>query len=450
MSQAELARQTGRSAGTVAYYLAHAGPGVVTRRRDGVLVDLDRLRSARARLARRRRRCDDVADVLMATWGRPCSGGGFELLVASGNRAPTLADIAAHLGVARSTAQRHLSDLNAQGRLRRCGSRVFLDGPSDAHRPPDGEHLQAAVPEGQQQRAHRAAGRGHGQQPSSEGLSEPLLAEVAQALLETCERLARLVDHLMNGADPRALSRNPRGSIAHIAEARESTESLPEEGFSTSTETVRKLAYSAAKQEALRAGPRGPANEDDPEPAGATSPLTDAELDRALASLMAACRDHGLPDVLDRRGRSELRGLHPDGLTRAAQSIERQVRSGYRMSNPLGILVKAAMEGDDGLFAVPGPASQPADPQQRSRLLLGAATLGRSWAAGGADPHEVRQWAQSAFPQDAEAAAEALDAYVIATTDTPFAADQRPGKCREASSNDTSSQTTPSPIARAI
>ncbi|HEV2811215.1 MAG TPA: winged helix-turn-helix domain-containing protein, partial [Acidimicrobiales bacterium] len=38
MSQAELARQTGRSPGTVAYYLSHAGPGVVTRRRDGVLV----------------------------------------------------------------------------------------------------------------------------------------------------------------------------------------------------------------------------------------------------------------------------------------------------------------------------------------------------------------------------------------------------------------------------
>ena len=409
MSQAELARQTGRSPGTVAYYLAHAGPGVVTRRRDAVLVDLDQLRSARTRLARRRSRRDDVEDALITTWGKRRPDGGFELLT-SQQRAPTLADIAAQLGVARSTAQRHLSDLAAHGRLRRCGSRLFLDdSPSGPPCPSDDrERLQAA--RGAQQRPPNAM-RADRPPETSSGFSEPLLIELAQGLLETCDRLARLTEQLLARADSRAPSRNQREVVAPIAESRESTEHLVEKSFSRTTEKARKLAYSPANSEPLRAGSRGPGAEDELGAAPTASVLTDAELDHALAPLMAACRDHGLPDVLDRRGRGLLRRIPSDGLARAARSIERQVRSGYRMSNPLGILVKAAMEGDDGLFAVPRPTSQRVDPHQRSQFLLGAANLGRTWAAGGAGPDEVAQWAESAFPQDEEAAAEALDAY---------------------------------------
>ena len=412
MTQAELARQTGRSAGTVAYYLAHAGPGVVTRRPDGVLVDLDQLRSARTRLARRRRRRDDVEDVLIATWGTPHPGGGFELLT-SGQRAPTLADMAARLGVARSTAQRHLSDLAAHGRLRRCGARLFLDSPSDAHCPSDDRQRLQTVPEAQQ-RSRSALRAAPGPEPSSEGSAESLLVDVAQGLLETCNRLARLAEQFLAQADPRAPSRHPREVVAHLAEPREITEHFAEESLSATTERARKLAYSGAKPEPLRAEPRGLEAEGKPERGSTASPLTDAQLHQALAPLMAACRDHGLPDVLDRRGRNQLRRIHSDGLARAARSIERQVRSGYRMSNPLGILVKAAMDGDDGIFALPRPTSQRADPYQRSQLLLGAASLGRSWAAGGAGPDETRQWAESAFPRDAEAAAEALNAYAAA------------------------------------
>ncbi|MDP8928023.1 MAG: helix-turn-helix domain-containing protein, partial [Actinomycetota bacterium] len=126
MTQAELARRTGRSAGTVAYYLAQAGPDVVTKRRGGVVVDVHALGAARAEVGRRRRRRDEVADILADTWGMPLDAGGVELLTEAGSP-PTLADIADQLGVARSTAQRHVAELDAQGRLRRRGGRLFLD-----------------------------------------------------------------------------------------------------------------------------------------------------------------------------------------------------------------------------------------------------------------------------------------------------------------------------------
>ena len=446
LSQAELARRTGRSPGTVAYYLAHAGPGVVTRRRDGVVVDLDQLRSARTRLARRRRRRDDVEDALITTWGTPRLDGGFELLT-SEQRAPTLADIAAQLGVARSTAQRHLSDLAAQGRLWRCGSRLFLDdSPSGRHCPSDRERLQTGPRAQQRPPSAMSANR---PPETSPGFDEPLLIEVAQGLLETCGRLARLAEQLLAQADPRAPSRNQREVVAHIAESREGTEHLAEGGFSTTTEKTRKLPYSPANSEPLRAGSRGPAAEVEPEAAPTASVLTDAELDHALASLMAACRDHGLPDVLDRRGRGQLRRINSDGLARAARSIERQVRSGYRMSSPLGILVKAAMEGDHGLFAAPRPTSQRVDPHQRSQFLLGAANLGRTWAAGGADADEVAQWAESAFPEDGEAAAEALDAYAAAAGPS-VPGDQQRGQSGTATRNGASAENIHHPVARAI
>ncbi len=348
LTQAELARRCGRSAGTVAYYLAQAGPEIVTRGWGGLVVDVVELDAARARIGDRRQRCHDVADELARRWG---SGGGegkdLELLASPG-RAPTVSDIAEHLNVARSTAQRHLRDLGARGLLRRRGGRLFLRQPvgvSQGPAPSTGPSGPCWAPDACSEPVKTLSAPPTNHQAT----------EVAAQLLETALGLAHLAERLLAGAgedldaSPRAHARNPRDRGAQIAEPRERTDDVAASFSLTSTEKERKLPFSREVREALRVEVRGPQGHDEE---GPDRGLTDEELDDALAPLIAVCVEQGFRHVVDDRGREMLRPYRGDCLQHAVAHVCQRTRAGG-VTNPLGILVAAAERGDRGMFAPP-------------------------------------------------------------------------------------------------
>jgi hypothetical protein len=357
MTQAELARRTGRSAGTVAYYLAQAGPDIVTKRRGGVVVDVHALGAARAQHAGRRRRRDEVADVLADTWGMPVDGGGVELRTAAG-RAPTLAEIADQLGVARSTAQRHVTELDAQGRLRRRGGRLFLDL-ADTGTPPASSHPSPAPTVAGVDGSATAAGL-------PESVSPQMVVDIAHGLLEMCERLTTVAEHLLATAEgPRTSTRSPRERGAQTAGSRDDAGPVADGSSFSSTEQARKLAYLSANTEDLRADVRGRVGTPLDQVPAENAQLTDPQIDELLSPLTTACREYGLLDVIDHRGRRQLRSLKAEELSQAATRLERQLRTGYRLRSPLGVLVRAAMNGDHDLFGL--PSSNPGAPGEDTR-----------------------------------------------------------------------------------
>ncbi len=349
LTQAELARRCGRSPGTVAYYLAKAGPEIVTRGWGGVLVDVVELDAARARIGDRRQRCHDVADELARRWG---SGGGegqdLELLASPG-RAPTVSDIAEHLNVARSTAQRHLRDLGARGLLRRRGGRLFLRQPvgasQEAPAPPIGPSGPSWAPDP----------RPVPSETPSAPSGQLLAAELAANLLETALNLANLAERLLAGAgeglnaNPRADARNPRDHGAQIAGIRERTGAFADSFSLKPTEKERKLPSSREVRQPLRAEVRGSNEPVDGRPGQL---LTDVQLDDALAPLLALCVEQGFRHVVDDRGREILRPYRADHLEHAVAHVCQRTRAGG-VKNPLGILVAGAERGDRGMFSPP-------------------------------------------------------------------------------------------------
>lgn len=361
MTQAELSRRCGRSAGTVAYYLASAGPDVVTRRRGGVVVNLDGLDTARARLGAPRRRRDDVAEVLAASWGRPVGGSQDEVeLLTDDGRTPSLADVGARLGLARSSAQRHLSDLSARGALRRHGGRLFLSSATTAppQRPQAGPTRPTAA-------TAATSVNGTDMVPVA-ALSPVLVAELVRSLLAASERLAGLAEVLLaQDGNPRTDARSPRTCGAQFAESREGTDAAAGAVSLKSTKKDRNLSFSSANREPLRAEARGSRlDRDHTHPLKDNDDLTDDEVDAVLSSLAAAARQHGVNDMLDARGHDYLRQIPSEGLARAAAHVEQLLRGGYPIPKPMGILVKAAMNGDKTMFTVP-PEAPPAGPSSR-------------------------------------------------------------------------------------
>ena len=367
LTQAELSRRSGRSAGTVAYYLTQAGPDVVIRRRNGIVVDLEQLEAARACVSHRRRRRDDIAGELARAWGTPVKGGSELELLTEDGRTPTLAAVAARVGIARSTAQRHLSELTAQGRLERRGGRLYLRSVEQRPRPLGRAHALAdAIQE-------QAAPEESLQSPASTLTTHPpsLEQEMGECLVEIAARLSSLGERLLQEGDgSRRSARKPREVGAQTAETREEGRTVAG-GFSlTSTEKDRNLSFSSPNRETLREGVRGRRSDREPEGPVAACSLTDDEIDDVLASLMAAARERGVSDMLDRQGHDYLRQIPIEGLARAAAHIEQLLRSGYPARKPMGILVKAAMTGDKAMFATPASRQLPSD---RSSRLIDAA-----------------------------------------------------------------------------
>src|SRR5512135_2940694 len=121
LSQAALARATARSGGTVSYYLRCLGP--LVERRDGALV-VDLVGLAERRAMRRQRRTE-VAEQLSRRFGQ-LTADGCAIELVDGDGPPTVREMAAGLGLAPSSVQRHLRALQGDGRAARDGRRLTL------------------------------------------------------------------------------------------------------------------------------------------------------------------------------------------------------------------------------------------------------------------------------------------------------------------------------------
>jgi AraC-like DNA-binding protein len=123
LTQAQLAQKMGWSAnsGTVAAYLSALGP-VVLQRRGGIALDAQLLADLDGGVAAppaTTGRTDQIARDLAMRLGHPTPLGTVLMVSAGTDQKPaSIADMAAHLGLHRSTVHRHLQRLTASGRLR--------------------------------------------------------------------------------------------------------------------------------------------------------------------------------------------------------------------------------------------------------------------------------------------------------------------------------------------
>ena len=385
-SQAALAEEAGCSAGTISYYLRVLGHAVSVTRGDGLVVDrqaLGRSDGSDELARRRRRRGEDVAEVLAKRWGRAADTAGCIELVDGDGRAPTVRLMAAALGLNRSTTQRHLDALNREGRLLRRGRRLYLCAPGQRPAQSVGDDaVTSAAP------AAGAPHPGHGADPELLAL----LANTAGALVRVAEDLASLGRDLLDiaahnvavGSD--TANNDPRLARAQIAEIRDCA---PRFADAVPSEAPRKVdrgflpSFLPRTAEQLRDDVRGPRGEDRAEPAPLpriNASSTAEEVTAALAPLQRACERLALPSVVDQRGRRWLSRYSSVELKRGVAQVLRQLERGAALATPMGLLVSKAKAGEDDFFApapiAPGPTSwsEPtiAEPDQDDAEALAA------------------------------------------------------------------------------
>ena len=358
-SQATLAEEAGCSAGTISYYLRVLGHAVSVSRRDGLVIDpaaLDRDYRVDEVARRRRRRSEEVVEVLAKRWGRAADSAGRIELLDGDDRTPTVRLMAAALGLNPSTTQRHLDALNREGRLLRRGRRLYLcaPGPGPAGSVGDDPATKAAPAAG-------APYAGHRHDPELLAL----LATTAGALARVAEDLASLGRDLLDIAGRNAAvgsaaaNSAPRLARAQIAEIRDCA---PRIAGAVPSEDPRKTdrgflsSSSPRTAEQLRDDVRGVRGET-AEPAvlrriGTCS--TAAEIDVALSPLQRTCERMALPSVVDQRGQRWLSRYSPAELERGVTQVLRQLEHGAALAAPMGLLVSKAKAGEDGFFA-PAP-----------------------------------------------------------------------------------------------
>ena len=327
-SQAELAAEAGRSAGTIAYYLNQLA-GVVRREPDGLVVDLVTLAAARQRcLEERRPRTAEVARQLAASFG---SGPEVPIrLVDGAGRPPRLRTVAAALGLSPSTAQRHLDALIAAGRLRRQANALLLwpegSEPAVVTPPP------ATVP---------------GPVADAHGL-------IGSSLLRVAQELEQLAKTLLSGSA--GGTEVPRTSRARLALVSDETRGFAAHGPFRGSKELDREASPSLTEDPSRAPVRGSGFADQQTPTTTRTTLrTDRDgIERSVAPLVALCDRLRLPVSLNDEGRRWLALYREDELNRGVEEVLRQLRGqGPEISRPLGLLVAKAKRGEEDFFAAP-------------------------------------------------------------------------------------------------
>jgi DNA-binding transcriptional ArsR family regulator len=194
LSQAHLATQMGWSAnsGTMAAYLNALGPAV-RQRQGGIVLDAQLLADLGRRLAppsTTTARTDQIARDLAMRLGHPTPTGTVIMAGTTPEAQPaSIADMAAHLGLHRSTVHRHLQRLRAAGRLC-CRQGVWTFPPSPEPSPPPPGVLSGKVgsPVSQHDRPPEGADQGPGGTIGT-GLQEEL--ETLRRQLQSLEDLVR-------------------------------------------------------------------------------------------------------------------------------------------------------------------------------------------------------------------------------------------------------------------
>jgi AraC-like DNA-binding protein len=332
-SQADLAAEAGRSAGTVAYYVGQLG-GVVSREPNGLVVDVAALSAARQRARTPHSpRNDDVARELAAAFGDE-SEVPARLRDVDG-RPPTLRSMATALGLSPSTTQRHLGHLLSSGRLQREG-RWLLLWPLGA--PPPQTATSTALEPAQ------------------------VTALLAESLVRVAQELQQLAGHLVAG-DGSTVPDGPRTARAHLALVPAGFRGVASRGSCFGVEEEERKLSPYLEDRDLRAEVRGPGLRD-----GTTQrsvQLSDRPtIEHAIQPLVALCERLRLPVALNAEGRRWLGLYSAEELRRGAEEISRHLQGpGPAITRPLGLLVAKAKRGEEEFFSPPpSPAPPPPRP----------------------------------------------------------------------------------------
>jgi hypothetical protein len=336
-SQTTMARDLGCSAGTIAWYLSHAGNTV---RRQGNDILVERSATPAAPTAPRRSASDDIASALIEHFGHPSANDLIELLDEH-DRPPTTRTMAAALCRHHSTIHAHLTRLEDQGQLTRIGRRIFLgnQGPSPT-----------AGPAGSAR--HQSRPTQTASNSTTASMDPTVLATLSHAvclLAEAAHTLTQLAAH----------SDAPRSVGRQTAEIREpSADTAPEDQEQSVVDVYNKIPGQTPTANCLsteQPRPRQPAatatrptssrrNPTDTDTEGtAGRGLDDETLDNTLAPLLEACDKYRLPAMIDRHGRDALRQQDPAALEAAVAETIRLARTG-NLKSPLGFLVSRATE----------------------------------------------------------------------------------------------------------
>lgn len=368
LSQSELAGIEGCSAGTIAWYLRCLGSAIPLRR-GGIVIDrhllsqLDEDHAPQATTAR----TASIGQDIIESFSRPSPDGSGLELVCNG-RPPSLADLAQHLGLNRSSAHRHVASLERAGRLERRGRRLYvvptpglvLDSPPSAQPAHDGHETHQVRDQSREDPMYR----------SDPAAPSPVFHERTLSLLEGITGLLRdvteMTKHLLDQASP---DHDPRTTSAHnprIVSAQNTSghplRAAPVAGSSFDVDLIDEIEPEVKSNQMT---PRASDSREEPTARGPSSrgigDWSDDELPGLLRPLLDECRGRGLPGVSDRdRVIRSLRSYSAEQVGGAALQMAADLRSGAPMKSPIAILIRKAEDRDPYYF--PEVRTRPATP----------------------------------------------------------------------------------------
>lgn len=343
VSQQHLARRNRCAPSTVSWYLRRLGSAVVERR-GGIVIDRRALAEMSDSAIPISPRAAVVERELLDSFARPSADGAHVELVAGDNRPATLGDVARQLGINRSSAHRHLSNLERAGRLRREGRRLYaVPSPEeppleDQPQPPPPAPARLVSPEQVLQLLDKVtdllavvtslAAQLLGTQPASGGAHDPRLCGAQTAAGD--------------GLRAAPVAAQGRGFPSDV----DLIDRIDDE--ITSNQSPQRAADSREPTQ-LRAEDSRIGQEPD---------WTVGDLPELLRPLLDECERQQLPGVTDpQRVADSLRPYRAEQITTAARQMTADLRGGAPMRSPIAILVRKADDADPYYFRAAPPAT---------------------------------------------------------------------------------------------
>ena len=356
LSQQELARRNRCAPSTVSWYLRRLGPAVVTRR-GGLVFDRAALVSLRTRTAGLAPRTAAVERELLDSFARPTADGTrVELLAGdpSEPRPASLQDVAAQLGINRSSAFRHIAALERAGHLQRQGRRLYAVSTDHSAKEPTVD-----------QHRHEPAAAVVG------AVTPQQLLQLLDKVTELLGLVAGMANQLLAACPPATPgAHDPRfcGAQSAVgAEVRAAAVADRGRGFSSEIDLIDGVDVEiTSNQSGQHVAESRPPDELRAEESRIDPDWSPDQLPQLLAPLLEECDRLDLPGVADaQRVVASLRPFGAEQIATAARQMAADLRSGAPMRSPIAILMRKAEDRDPYYFRVTR-AQEPPPPAPRA------------------------------------------------------------------------------------
>jgi hypothetical protein len=350
LSQQELARRNRCSPSTVSWYLRRLGPVVVTRR-DGLVFDRAALATLPTPTARVAPRTAAVERELLDSFARPTADGTrVELLAGSPGepRPASLQDVAAQLGINRSSAFRHVAALERAGHLQRQGRRLYAVSTDHPTKEPTVD-----------QHPHEPAAAVVG------AVTPQQLLHLLDKVTELLGLVAGMANHLLAACTPATPaahdSRFCGAQAAEDGELRAAVAADRGRGSSSESDLIECFDVEiTSNQSNQRIADSRPSDKLRAETSRIDPDWSPDQLPQLLAPLLEECDRLDLPGVADaQRVVASLRPFVAEQIAGAARQMAADLRSGAPMRSPIAILMRKAEDRDPYYFRVARPQEPP-------------------------------------------------------------------------------------------